>query len=250
MFCTQCGTKLPDNAKFCFSCGAQMVTVAEAAVSINNGTKFVDAKCTNCGAKLEVDPDRTVASCSYCGAEFLVEQAVNNYNISVAGSLHIGKATINLQGDKRNLVARARAFEESNELEDALKYYDRVLDIDFEDADASAGRDRCKMKIDWYRQAVEGENDLLWDEALFYYGLIVDTDEIWGIKNQMAIDKKNLMQNLMDDYVYFNEIIPGFFSDDYLKVKKDRLLVVTSKGEETAYFFDQMSNVKKGLGGR
>lgn len=250
MFCTQCGTKLPGDANFCFRCGAKTVSaVASTDLSANGETTFVHAKCTNCGANLEVDPRQRTASCSYCSAEFLVEQAIHNHNINVAGNMNIEKATISFQGDKKNLLARARTFEESIEWEDALKYYDRVLDIDFEDKEATDGRERCKTKIDWYRQAVEAQENLLWDDALIYYRLIIDMDESCGIKNQLVVQRRDMLQQAMDDYVYFNETIPGFFSNERLEVKKDCVVLITAKGEETVYRFDQMSKVCKGFGG-
>lgn len=254
MFCTQCGTQLPDNAKFCFSCGAQLGGASGAAaqghISANVGTKFVDAKCTNCGAKLEVDPNMKKASCSYCGAEFLVEQAINNYNIQVSGNMNIGMATINVQGgDKKNLLARARAFEEGNELEEALEYYNRVLDIDFNDTEANNGRDRSKKKIEWYRLGTSAESQFLWDEALFYYNQIIDLDAIYSINNKEIKSKREMMEQLLQDYVYFDEVIPGIFSDDHLQVKNNSLSVIDSKGKETIYYFDKMSKVTTGFGG-
>jgi DNA-directed RNA polymerase subunit RPC12/RpoP len=45
---------------------------------------LVNAKCTGCGTNLEVDGSQDAAICKYCGAAFVVEKAVNNYNIANA----------------------------------------------------------------------------------------------------------------------------------------------------------------------
>jgi DNA-directed RNA polymerase subunit RPC12/RpoP len=45
---------------------------------------LVNAKCTSCGANLEVDGTQDAAICKYCGTAFIVEKAVNNYNIASA----------------------------------------------------------------------------------------------------------------------------------------------------------------------
>lgn len=45
---------------------------------------LVQAKCTNCGANLEVDSTSDAANCEYCKAAFIVEKAINNYNIANA----------------------------------------------------------------------------------------------------------------------------------------------------------------------
>lgn len=41
---------------------------------------IVPAKCTQCGAKLEIDSSSDAAICKYCGMPFVVEKAINNYN--------------------------------------------------------------------------------------------------------------------------------------------------------------------------
>lgn len=40
---------------------------------------LIDAKCTSCGAVLQVDSERKEAFCSYCGAKYIVEKAVQNF---------------------------------------------------------------------------------------------------------------------------------------------------------------------------
>lgn len=43
---------------------------------------LVNAKCPNCGANIEVDNDKDAGICKYCGAAFVTEKAINNYNIT------------------------------------------------------------------------------------------------------------------------------------------------------------------------
>lgn len=40
---------------------------------------LVSAKCTNCGANIEVDKEKEAGICSYCGSAFIVEKAINNF---------------------------------------------------------------------------------------------------------------------------------------------------------------------------
>lgn len=44
--------------------------------------KIVAAKCTNCGGVLEVDAEKDAAVCKYCNTPFIVEKAIENYNIT------------------------------------------------------------------------------------------------------------------------------------------------------------------------
>ena len=43
---------------------------------------FVAAKCTQCGATIEVDDTKEAGICKYCGTAFITEKAINNYNNS------------------------------------------------------------------------------------------------------------------------------------------------------------------------
>ena len=40
---------------------------------------LVNAKCTNCGANLQVDNTKDAAICQHCGSAYIVEKAINNY---------------------------------------------------------------------------------------------------------------------------------------------------------------------------
>lgn len=41
---------------------------------------LVQAKCTNCGANIQVDNTKDAAICPNCGTAYIVEKAINNYN--------------------------------------------------------------------------------------------------------------------------------------------------------------------------
>lgn len=55
---------------------------------------LVQAKCTNCGANLEIDNTKDAAICPYCGTAFVVEKAINNYNTT--NQIHAD--TVNIYG--------------------------------------------------------------------------------------------------------------------------------------------------------
>lgn len=55
---------------------------------------IIPAKCTNCGASLEIDSAKDAAVCPYCGSAFIVEKAINNYNTTN----HISANTVNIYG--------------------------------------------------------------------------------------------------------------------------------------------------------
>ena len=41
---------------------------------------FIAAKCTQCGANIEVDDTKEAGICKYCGNAFVTEKVINNYN--------------------------------------------------------------------------------------------------------------------------------------------------------------------------
>ena len=61
---------------------------------------LVEAKCTKCGAALTVDDSKEAMVCQYCGEAFIVEKAINNYNI-----------TNNIQAGVVNVYGEASDFE-------------------------------------------------------------------------------------------------------------------------------------------
>lgn len=56
---------------------------------------LVAAKCTECGANIEVDDTKEAGICKYCGTAFITEKAINNYNIT--NNYNIKNAVINIQ---------------------------------------------------------------------------------------------------------------------------------------------------------
>ena len=90
----------------------------------NKEIRFVPAICTQCGASLEVDPSQEAAVCKYCGTPFIVEKAINNYNIEHADNVTIDmtgsvKETLDFLGNQMNESREAkkelRKIEKENE---------------------------------------------------------------------------------------------------------------------------------------
>lgn len=64
---------------------------------------LVNASCPNCGAALPVDSTKDAAICSYCGTPFIVEKAINNYNITN----NISAGVVNIYGGAADFEIRA-----------------------------------------------------------------------------------------------------------------------------------------------
>ncbi|WP_409969391.1 leucine-rich repeat protein [Bengtsoniella intestinalis] len=71
---------------------------------------LVAAKCTNCGASVNVDNAKDAAICEFCNTPFIVEKAINNYNISNNNT--ITNSVVNIYGgNSEDFVIRAGVLE-------------------------------------------------------------------------------------------------------------------------------------------
>ena len=66
--------------------------------------KLVPAICTQCGATLEVDPTCDAAVCKFCNTPFVIEKAINNYNIKYANIEHADNVNIDMKGTVKEVL--------------------------------------------------------------------------------------------------------------------------------------------------
>ena len=143
---------------------------------------FVQAKCPNCGGFLTVDNSKDAAVCQFCSAPFIVEKAINNYNITVNGNLSLEGATVNIEGapSVANLIKRAEGCMQSGDYTKALEYYNRVLDIDPDSVEAAT-----EIK----KLTIPTQNNLFVQRIPCFYGaarkayVYIDGNEIGSIGN-------------------------------------------------------------------
>lgn len=91
---------------------------------------LVAAKCTQCGANIEVDDTNEAGICRFCGTAFITEKAITNYNTYVTNNNNFAGATINVNnGDVNNLLLLARNADKAGNMKEANSYYTRVLEI-------------------------------------------------------------------------------------------------------------------------
>lgn len=98
---------------------------------------LVAAKCTQCGANIEVDDTKEAGICKYCGTAFITEKAINNYNTYITNNNSFAGANINVVGgDVDNLIELAKNALEINNEKDTLKYCEKALEINVKSAEA------------------------------------------------------------------------------------------------------------------
>jgi len=73
MFCSNCGEKLADGSRFCPNCGKPV------GMDTGNGSvpRTVKLRCKDCGGTLEIDSERKIFMCPFCGSKELLLDSDN-----------------------------------------------------------------------------------------------------------------------------------------------------------------------------
>ena len=99
MFCNSCGAEIAEGSSFCSSCGAKII-------KSENKQMLAHAKCTSCGAGLQVDPNLETAICPFCGDAYIDE---NHEKVEFLGKSFImpNSFEINEYRNLMNTIAKA-----------------------------------------------------------------------------------------------------------------------------------------------
>lgn len=110
---------------------------------------FVPARCPSCGVQLTVDNAKEAAVCEYCNTPYIAEKAIHNYHIFGNNSFSVNSAVIHVPEAPSAyiLLQRAAEYENANNIDLALAYYNHVLDIDFENIIARKAIERLDHKV-------------------------------------------------------------------------------------------------------
>lgn len=129
---------------------------------------LVAAKCTQCGANIEVDNTKEAGICKYCGTAFITEKVINNYNTYITNNNNFAGANINvMSGNIDNLIILAKNAQKVKNYTEAREYYSRALEIETNNSDALAGKGICAL----YGKS---PNELNVDEAIGYVGKAIE----------------------------------------------------------------------------
>lgn len=89
--------------------------------------------CEMCGSNDLIKQDG-VFVCQYCGAKYSVEEA-RKMMVEIEGTVEVtGTVKIDSADEIDNLLIRAKQFEEERQTQKAREYYNRILDIDANNA--------------------------------------------------------------------------------------------------------------------
>ena len=211
MFCSNCGSKINNDAKFCTNCGAMVErnVVEQTCSRIVQPTQvspvFVPAKCTTCGAALKVNSGQSAAVCPYCNSQFIVAKAIQNYNIQIRGPVNVQSATVNVNNtgySTKNLLSRARDFERNKDYKNALTYYHRVLDIDNTIIEAKSAVSRIEYYIEsipffssWAKYSDMGAFGFWFGQLSLWKGYLEFVSKSGKKKERFSLDGIRALQN-------------------------------------------------------
>ena len=98
---------------------------------------LVAAKCTQCGANIEVNPSHDAGICPHCGTAYVTEKVIKNYitnnNLNV-GAVNIDKVNVSVPDHIEKVVKSYSAYMKKKEYEKADQLIRDELELDSADA--------------------------------------------------------------------------------------------------------------------
>lgn len=70
---------------------------------------FVQGTCPNCGGTLAVDNSKDAAICNYCNTPFIVEKAINQFNINNVSNMNVAHMQVNVASGKESIEEKYNA---------------------------------------------------------------------------------------------------------------------------------------------
>lgn len=158
--------------------------------------EIIKTNCVNCGSPIDVDPSKGRAVCEYCNTPFIYETKEARVNVS-------------------NLFEMSRNAENSENFVEALKYYNKILQVQPNNVHALLGKAFCSLAVFTYdklnfkefefyfNKAVELNDD---DDILQFHTMILD--KMWAllgysaaVATQILNDNYSTNPTASDDYV-------------------------------------------------
>ncbi|CDA20716.1 ribosomal protein L7/L12 [Ruminococcus sp. CAG:488] len=99
---------------------------------------FIPMVCPQCGAQVQLDDSREFGFCSYCGTKIVQEKVVVE---------HRGSVGVDHSGEIDNLLRRASEYMQRGDTDGAEIYYNRVLDLDFDNEIARNAMERLNQIV-------------------------------------------------------------------------------------------------------
>ncbi len=106
--------------------------------------ELIQAKCTNCGANIEIDPNTECGICPYCNTAYITQKAIVNYKTTVINNNNIHAENITFVGaDVSKLIKFGKNCWQNGDYEGAYTNFTKVLETDPDNEEAALYRSLC-----------------------------------------------------------------------------------------------------------
>lgn len=165
--------------------------------------KLVKLACPNCNANLEIEETREFAFCTYCGTKIAIQKDVpliSTNKVIINNGVFITDNTENNNEAKpsiENLILRAEDFFKKGKIDDAIIYFNRVLDIDIHNERANNGLIAAEIQkaLNFARTVVPtAENEQIYAKV-YIEVLKIDPD------NAEAIQALDTLKKMKDEAI-------------------------------------------------
>lgn len=164
---------------------------------------LVPAKCTVCGALLNIDSSKEAAVCQSCGNAFVVEKAINHYNTynSVVNNITSDNVVVHIESEKERLNTNAETYIKLGDTLKALAIYRELVD---------------KFPDDWRGW---------WGSIHYHYGY-ENIRDLYSAERQAELEQKMALFKKIappEEYVKLAEVIKTRIEEVKTAIKKDNL---------------------------
>jgi len=166
MFCTKCGKPLIENAVFCAYCGTRVIladqTLSNTSPTNNTKSDIRVMVCKACNSNNVIKTDSYYV-CQACGTKYEVDP--------VSGQVDVSGSSVKIDQTKsaQNYLALAKNAYDSTDYEEAEKYCNKLLEINYKDYKAWEIKGFSVMHKAKLGDAIPKETVKCFIQALNYY---------------------------------------------------------------------------------
>jgi len=170
---------------------------------------LIAAKCTECGANIEVDESKDAGICKYCGTAFVTEKAINNYKVNTENVV--------INGDNINIS--------NYDIEAALEASSKLINGElYDDAEKILKEIMEKFPYDyrgWWRMALLEYNHIgIWFDNNNYYikaKALCNEEELKYIESYRNAEHEKILQKGKKIVDFCNNIDMAMLDGCYIR---------------------------------
>jgi len=174
---------------------------------------LVPAICTQCGATIEVDNTKEAGICKFCGTPFVVEKAINNYNVTNVNNNTFTNSTVNFNSETEleRLIGAAKGYEKLDDYNGASRTYYEITRRYPGDYRGWWGLVSSKFDGDFYNENPTQPYNWIEREEAYenVLKLVKGTNEEVIIKNNVKeyLERCNIQENKLNSIEFLKEFI-------------------------------------------